>query len=531
MKRKFKLHGVTTFIFAFMVLVLIARVCVETTTFNSTVETEVAIIEPEQVEAVDPTTDIYTLKLENIDETNNTLLFYTNHQEVFVYIENELIYSLTEDDSIFGRTPGAKWNILSLPVGVDTVEVEIKQTYANLSKQELEFQLGNAISILHDVIVGSVIDVCIALSIMLIGMALALYWQLVFRKTNEQRDVLYLGLFAIVFGIWAFGETKLAVFMFQDRAFWSYLAFTCLQTMCLPFIYFIRYFLELEDKYFHRWISGYIVIETIVAQVLHITGVAGVKETVLFTLVSIVLAILYLFYGVVSAIKNKKGKRKIIANIVGMIAIVVTSVADIGGYFVDVSESNQLGKLGFLIYAIILGEEVARTAFIKVQEANKMSIYKEMAVKDMPTGCFNRNAYAEDTSVGSELAGVRVITFDLNDLKKCNDTKGHMAGDKYIADAAHMIQDVFTGFGKVYRIGGDEFCILAKGLTEEAIKQRQKMLKQAIEWYRKENDDEGFGISCGYATYDPEIDVDIEATRHRADLSMYENKKEIKKID
>ena len=181
-----------------------------------------------------------------------------------------------------------------------------------------------------------------------------------------------------------------------------------------------------------------------------------------------------------------------------------------------------------MIYAVILGEETARAAQEQVQEAHKMEIYREMAVKDFPTGCYNRNAYSEDTSLGIELTGVQLITFDLNNLKQCNDIKGHMAGDKYIADAAHMIQDVFKGLGKVYRIGGDEFCIVAKGVTEGTIIERRKALRDAVRDYRAKNADDGFGIACGYAMYDPVIDKDIEETRHRADLSMYENKKEIK---
>ena len=32
---------------------------------------------------------------------------------------------------------------------------------------------------------------------------------------------LILSMAAIVFGVWAFGETQLAVFMFEKRAFWS----------------------------------------------------------------------------------------------------------------------------------------------------------------------------------------------------------------------------------------------------------------------------------------------------------------------
>ena len=516
------------FILIFAAFVVVASVATQEQYQNDTVTEEEMILTPAQTNEVDAVTEEFVLKLENMDARNNTLIFYTNHQEVHAYIAGELVYSLEKEESIFGRTPGAMWNVLSLPLDAEEIRIEVTQVFPDISKQAMEFQLGNGTEMLRSVVSSSVIDLIICLSILLIGLVLHAYWMLVFRKTNEQREVLYLGLFAIIFGIWAFGETQFAVHVFYNRAFWSYMAFTCLMTMCLPFLYFIREFLETEDKYIHKWIAGYIILETIVGQFLHLTGIASVKETVMFTMANIIFTMLYLFYAIIAAIKNKKNKRKIVANIAGLLALCVTAIADMGGYFVNVAESNQLGKLGFLVYAIILGMETARVAQERVEENHKAEIYREMAVKDFPTGCYNRNAYAEDTSIGMKLTGVQLITFDLNNLKVCNDTKGHMAGDKYIADAAHMIQEVFKGLGKVYRIGGDEFCVIARGVSEEIILERREALRTAIKQYRQKNSDEGFGIACGYATFDPSIDKDIEETRHRADLLMYENKKEIK---
>ena len=525
-----KINAIAFFLLVAGIMVLIAKVSVTEHINSADLETKSVVVEPVRVEAIDQATDRYYFSVENIEETNNTLLFYTNHQEVEVHVGEKLIYSLEKEESIFGRTPGAMWNILSLPVGTTEFSVLTRQAYPTLEKQEIVFELGNAIPMQREVVIGSIIDVCICLSILLIGGALLLYWLLVFRKVNTQKDILYLGLFALIFGQWAFGETKLAVFMFSNRAFWSYMAFTCLMTMCLPFLYFVKEFLQTEDKHLHKLIAGYIVIETIVAQFLHLTNIASVKETVMFTIANIVFTMLYLLYGIVMAVKKGKSKRRIFANVLGLLALMITAIVDTSGYFTNVSDSNQLGKLGFLIYAIILGVETARAAQEQVQEAHKMEIYREMAMKDMPTGCYNRNAYSQDTSLGVELTGVQVITFDLNNLKVCNDTKGHMAGDKYIADAANMIQDVFKGLGKVYRIGGDEFCILAKGINEGIIVERRRILRDAIRTYRSKNADEGFGIACGYAMYDPVIDKDIEETRHRADLSMYVNKKEIKAL-
>ena len=528
MNGKRKQFGLTLFFVAAAALVLLAAGTIKENKYNPTLGDGNITLEPTQIETVDLATEVYTLQIPELNETNNTFLFYTNHMEIFVYADGTLIYSLENDESIFGRTPGAMWNIMNLPLDTKEIKIKMIQAYPSLSKQDVKFELGNAIPMQRSVVLNTIIDVCVCLCILIIGIALTFYWFMVFRKTNEQRELIYLGLFAWIFGVWAFGETQLAVFMFEHRAFWSYMAFTCLMTMCLPFLLFVREFLETEDKHVHKWIAGYIVLETIVAQFLHLTGIAGVKETVMFTIANIIFTMLYLFYGIVSAIQRRKNKRKIIANILGLMALVVTAVVDMGGYFTNVSEANQLGKVGFLVYAVILGIESARIAQERVQENHKAEIYREMAHKDIPTGCYNRNAYAEDTSNGFDSDLAMLVVFDLNNLKKCNDTRGHMAGDKYIEDAAHMIQEVFRGLGKVYRIGGDEFCIITRNVTGEVIQERRAKLKQAILQYRKQTGDENFGIACGYAMFDPETDKDIEDTRNRADLWMYENKKEIK---
>lgn len=531
MKDRKKQRWLMMFLGVVAIFVLLATGMVEENKYNSTLGEGSFSVEPVSKEHMGEGKMYYVFERIDIDETKNTFLFYTNHLEVDVYADEELIYSLKKDASMFGRTPGAMWNIMSLPVDTKEIRVETEQAYPSLVEQDVKFELGNAIVMQRNVVINSIVDVCVCLCILIIGIALFFYWLMVFRKTNEQKELLYLGLFSTIFGIWAFGETQLAVFMFSHRAFWSYLAFSCLMTMCLPFLLFAKEFLEVEDKHIYKWIAGYVVIETMVAQFLHLSGIASVKETVYFTIASIFLVMLYLIYAITTAVQKRKNKRKIIANVIGLFALAVTAMIDMGGYFTNVSEANQLGKMGFLIYAVILAVETARIAQEQVQESQKAAIYREMAHKDIPTGCYNRNAYAEDTSIGVELTGVQLITFDLNNLKKCNDTKGHMAGDKYIADAAHMIQEVFGRLGKVYRIGGDEFCILAKDLTEEFILERRDALKKAILKYREENQDDEFGIACGYATYNPEVDKDIEETRHRADLSMYENKKEIKRAN
>lgn len=528
MKEFFKKNYVLFFVGFFVALCVVAMLSTEDAVYNPALEHENETIHPIGIESVDEGTDVYTLHVSNLGTHNHTLLFYSNHQEIQVHVDGEMIYSLSNAESMFGGTPGAVWNMVPLPETAHEVVVTAVQAYPQMENHPLTFEIGNAVSMYHEVMDGALYDLVMTVAIILIGVALALYWLMVLRKANRQKDVLYLGLFAIIFGIWNFGETQFTVFMFDNRAFWSYLAFTCLMIMGIPAIYFFREFMEVKDKYFHKIVAAYMVFETVICQVFHITGVAGVKETADFTVVSIGLILLYLLFAIVVAIRKKRNVKKIIVNIIGLFILVATAVIDVGTYYTDIASSVKVAKVGFLLYIIILGIETTRIASENLQAQQKMEFIKEMAVKDLLTGCYNRNAYSEDVAEVEDKNGLQIIGFDLNDLKKCNDTKGHKAGDKYIIDAAKVICEIFGDLGKVYRVGGDEFCIIAKDVAEEVLKSKKVALKLAIEHYRLDHPDSEFGIACGYATYDKVTDEDVEETRHRADISMYENKKELK---
>lgn len=52
------------------------------------------------------------------------------------------------------------------------------------------------------------------------------------------------------------------------------------------------------------------------------------------------------------------------------------------------------------------------------------------------------------------------ISLDLNGLKQANDSLGHSAGDELICAASNCMKFAFASYGKIYRIGGDEFVVL-----------------------------------------------------------------------
>ena len=87
------------------------------------------------------------------------------------------------------------------------------------------------------------------------------------------------------------------------------------------------------------------------------------------------------------------------------------------------------------------------------------------AEHDSLTGLANRTLFA-DRRPGAALDpghGTRsaVLFIDLDDFKTINDSLGHQAGDRLLAEVASSAGDVVTRDGDtVARFGGDEFAVL-----------------------------------------------------------------------
>lgn len=67
-----------------------------------------------------------------------------------------------------------------------------------------------------------------------------------------------------------------------------------------------------------------------------------------------------------------------------------------------------------------------------------------------------------------------VMLFDLDGLKRYNDTFGHQAGDALLTELSRRVSEAVAPFAIVYRIGGDEFCLLSEDwtATPEAVMSR-----------------------------------------------------------
>jgi diguanylate cyclase (GGDEF)-like protein/putative nucleotidyltransferase with HDIG domain len=167
---------------------------------------------------------------------------------------------------------------------------------------------------------------------------------------------------------------------------------------------------------------------------------------------------------------------------------------------------------------------------LSVENALKYQQAEDSATTDYLTGL--PNARSLFVHLSRELARCRrtgtslaVMVCDLDNFKQINDLHGHLEGDNLLKDFAVHLKEICRGYDYVARMGGDEFVIVAPGLSPEASSEKASRLNQlAVEAGRKIAGRDLVGLSVGTA-FCPEDSFDIERLLAEADRRMYSMKK------
>ena len=182
------------------------------------------------------------------------------------------------------------------------------------------------------------------------------------------------------------------------------------------------------------------------------------------------------------------------------------------------------GLLGFLV---MLGRIVLHRIRQAIDEQAQLENYKNLAYVDSLTGLFNYTAFKYMKSRWPERTDWTYIVMDVNWLKQTNDQYGHRAGDELLCCAARCIREAFYRAEECFRIGGDEFAVIATAVDEDAVKAAvEKLRNLCAEWDAKE--EYPVSIAVGHAMQAGRT-MTADELFMEADAAMYRNKAEIKK--
>lgn len=150
---------------------------------------------------------------------------------------------------------------------------------------------------------------------------------------------------------------------------------------------------------------------------------------------------------------------------------------------------------------------------------------KQLSERDEMTGLYNRNKFLNMVQEEyPEIDRLCVIFFDVNNLKKVNDTLGHEKGDALIVSVGGMIMTLTDFNKKAYRIGGDEFVVVVENPQEGEV----DVLLQKWEDLVASNTGStniDLSVAVGYAYGEGK---EINQIIKKADQRMYQKKREQK---
>lgn len=461
------------------------------------------------------------------------IAFFTNHQNVTLYCNEARFYERLEKDSLWGHTTGSVWNFVHLPYETTEVRIVLEQVYDSYEMKDLYILAGNDREIYISLLKDSAFAMACSVVIGVIGVALFIVWLVVRKRTAAVANVFYLAILSMLFGLWSFNETIGATILFKDRVACSFMAFVLLKMMAPTFILFAREFSGEEQGTVWEVASRFMVVEAIITISMHMVGIMDLKESVLSTHIIVVFSMAYTIGIISKAFYRRKITEHVKIYVFAGIVVVIAATAVFYDYYLGGNHMDVAGRFGFFVFAILASSQTAMQAIKMMEKGKYAAIYEELAITDTLTGLYNRNAYQIDTNKIEELTGFLILTFDLNDLKVCNDTKGHTEGDHYIVTAAKMIERLLAPYGRCYRIGGDEFCSIVRNGATCPVEDLLLKLEMEQVKYNAGMTPNGYPIriAAGYAMYDAELDENIEDMRERADTNMYRNKRQIKEAE
>lgn len=202
-----------------------------------------------------------------------------------------------------------------------------------------------------------------------------------------------------------------------------------------------------------------------------------------------------------------------------------------GDYIVAVCMSKSMNAQINIVAICIVGIYLTLASCLLVlmlsrvlKEKYEKEKYIYTSNMDELTKCLNRRAYEVDIQKLDLNKEWAYISFDLNGLKQANDTFGHSAGDELICAASNCMKFAFASYGKIYRIGGDEFVVWIQNSVSNLDSILQVFDATVHDWHGKYSN--SISVSYGVVKSSEKSFDSVQEISKLADERMYQNKKD-----
>ncbi len=469
---------------------------------------------------------------------NMLLSFRADYSHVRVYIDGRCVYSYMEEQDGSQRTPGSGVHVASLPENAagSTCEIDLFVGLDDAFYALPDFNLIPSRQISSSYMSTDIYTCLAGFFMFMVGIILFCTSLVLFiTKKNWLRSLL-LGLFSFTMGTWALCRSNAVELFSSAFAINARIEHLCLYFSAIPFAAMMIVVRGTAIRKRQRicvsvgcislaafFVAAFILEYTQLVNVVHLYSV--------FHLVLIVSTSLVI-YGTTKR-KEERTREYRIQN-AGIFIVIIGTTYEITRYYLkNVLAFNSRflfrSQLPFIPICFPLIMLYAYLTYLNdhfMEIANEQALEK-IAYTDVLTGLHNRAWCNREFERLAHKKGVTysIISFDVNGLKRVNDSMGHAAGDSLIRDCAKILTSCFEDIGHVVRMGGDEFLVLFVGTRKRYILRNLKKMERLEASYGMRRDYQ-IKISYGISSSDEERGMTPEMVYQQADSRMYQMKKE-----
>ncbi len=205
-------------------------------------------------------------------------------------------------------------------------------------------------------------------------------------------------------------------------------------------------------------------------------------------------------------------------------AVVVMTAPNFISLAVDAMEAGAYGYITkpFNPAEVRIVVQRAAERFTLLGSQTDKKQFAELSVKDGLTGVYNHRYFKicltnRLSTLKSSAEHFSLLLSDLDDFKKYNDTKGHLAGDELLRKVSKVMKDALRQSDLVFRYGGEEFVALLDHTDKKGAALVAERLRTLVNLYTSVT------VSIGVSSY-PEDGAEEEPLIAKADAALYKAK-------
>lgn len=484
-----------------------------------------------------------TVLPERVDIVQPTLRFYSVHSAVTMFLDGERIYSYGRYEYNKGKMLGYGYHFIPLPDGYEgkhlKIVLNISEDNAFDGQQALTIDEGN--SFLIKDFAGKRFGIAVSWFLIVFGMLTMILSIIMMRGTANFVQTFCIAMFSFLVGVWSMCNSDTIIYLTTDLKVKAYFEYMTFYSMALPITYYFRD--KVMEPHIPKWIKryfylliGYEIIYIIVTYGCQLFNLAHFPMFLIGTHICmgfvLILIMLLNFYNSKSG--HKKENTVTIGFAIAAAFVLVELIRfNFSKFFIGFTNNKYSSTVPIAVFIIVVallvdyGKSISSFMYRSAQQ----QVLEHMAYVDELTGLYNRRKFEETLSEVDQKGGSYVImSFDLNYLKRINDTYGHEKGDALIRRFADVLLAVYSLYGVVSRTGGDEFVAVLFDVTKTDI---DKMIVQMNKLMDENNSsDDIIQLSTAYGVAFSEEYGDMRDSHFVykiADDRMYENKRKSKK--